>query len=90
MRKAVIDIASLNKLKSRREALKGTESFPYSEDLRSVMVSDVMTCSPEEKVNPVVKRMVDKKTTSSIVVGEHGRLVGILTAGDVLKRIVAR
>ncbi len=90
MRKAVIDIASLNKLKSRREALKGTESFPYSEDLRSVMISDVMTCSPEEKVNPVVKRMVDKKTTSSIVVGEHGRLVGILTAGDVLKRIVAR
>ncbi len=89
MKKPVIDIASLNKLKGRHEALSGAETFLYGEDLRDVMVTDIITCLPGEMVNPVVKRIVEHRTSSSLVVNDNGRLLGILTEGDIMKRIVA-
>ncbi len=89
MKKPVIDAASLRKLKGRQEALRGAETFLYGEDLRDVMVTQVVTCSPGEKVNPVVKRIVENRTSSALVVNEDGRLLGILTEGDIMKRIVA-
>ena len=90
MRKAIIDITSLNKLKARQEALKDAESFQYGEALRDVMVTRLVTCGPQEMVNPVAKRIVESKTTSSLVVDGSGRLLGILTEGDIIKRIVVR
>jgi CBS domain-containing protein len=89
MKKPVIDTSSLNILKERKEALRSTESFPYSEELSEVMIKDVVTCAPMEIVNTVVKRMVGKKITSSIVINTKGKLIGILTEGDIMRRIVS-
>ena len=90
MKKPVIDISSLNKLKARQEALSEAESFQYGEALRDVMVTNVLTCLPGEKVNPVVKRIVECRASSCLVVDNNGKLLGILTEGDIMKRIVAR
>jgi CBS domain-containing protein len=88
-KRPVIDLASLRKLRLQRETLKGVESFPYSEDLASVMVSPVYTCRPEQNIREVVREMAMRGISSAVVVDGDGAPVGILTERDVMKRIVA-
>jgi CBS domain-containing protein len=89
MKKPASDIYSLRKLQGKRAALQSAETFPYSENLKSVMVTDLLTCSPGERADEVVKRMVKRKVTSALITDDGGDLIGIMTEGDVMKRIVA-
>ncbi|MDH3402879.1 MAG: DUF294 nucleotidyltransferase-like domain-containing protein [Acidobacteriota bacterium] len=87
-RKATLDIASLRRLREKRSALRGVELFSYSEELRSVMVSPVLTCSPLATVQDAVGKMAAAKTSSIVVVGQEGEPLGIVTDRDVMRRIV--
>jgi CBS domain-containing protein len=83
-----VDLVSLRDLQQKREALRGVELFSYSEDLRSVMVSPVLSCSPNESVKAAVEMMANQGTSSIVVVGEQGEPRGILTDRDIMRRIV--
>ncbi len=88
-RRPLVDTTSLRWIKEHRETLRSMESFPYSEELSSVMVSPVYNCGPEESVTRAAQEMARRKITSVVVVGKRGEPLGILTEGDVLRRIVA-
>jgi CBS domain-containing protein len=84
-----IDPATLRKLRQKREALYGIESFPYGEELRSVMVAPVYTCQEGEPVREVVEEMSRRGVSCVVVVNELDGPVGIMTERDVMRRIVA-
>lgn len=88
-KRPLIDTAALKRLKEHREALRSVESFPYSEELSSVMVSPVYTCSPDARAKDVVREMSRRAVSSVVVAGDAGEPLGILTERDVLKKIVA-
>jgi CBS domain-containing protein len=86
--RASVDLVSLRDLQRKREALRGTELFSYSEDLRSVMVSPVLSCSPSESVKAAVEKMASQHVSSIVVVGKRGEPLGIVTDRDIMRRIV--
>jgi CBS domain-containing protein len=84
-----IDIDSLKKLQETKDSLKRVESFPYRENLRSVMATDVFTSRPDEPLKSVFKKMVANEVSSVIVVDHNSHPVGIITERDIMKRVVA-
>jgi CBS domain-containing protein len=88
-RSPLVDTSSLRWVKEHQETLRSVESFPYGEELSSVMVSPVYTCGPGESVARAAREMARRRVSSVVVVGEGGEPLGILTEGDVLRRIVA-
>jgi CBS domain-containing protein len=87
-RRASVDLISLRDLQRKREALRGVELFSYSEDLRSVMVSPVLSSPPRETVRAAVEKMTAARVSSIVVVGEMGEPTGIVTDRDILRRMV--
>ena len=85
---AGVDLVSLRELRRKREALRGVELFSYSEVLRSVMVSPVLTCRPTDSLAKVVETLAGGRVSSVVVVGEAGEPVGIVTGRDVMGRIL--
>jgi CBS domain-containing protein len=84
-----VDITSLRQLQARRKSLRPAELFPYSEEIRSVMVTPVFTCKPDDDVKSVITAMSKKKISCTVVVNDNDETVGILTERDILRRIVA-
>jgi protein required for attachment to host cells len=52
-----------------------------------IMTRDVTTVSPTASVREVAKRMVERRLSGVPVVTSDGRLVGMLTASDLLHRV---
>ena len=52
--------------------------------LTEVMTRNVATCSPSDTINSIMKRMTEGKFRHVPVV-EQGRLIGIVSIGDVVK-----
>jgi len=82
-----IAFASIRKVRERRELLRGSEAFPFSEDLRGVMVSPVLTCRPEDPPLRAISKMAEAGVSCIVAVDATGRPIGILTERDVLKHI---
>lgn len=87
-KRPVTDRASLSELRRRQEFFPGLESFPYGEELRSVMASPVYTCPPDASVTQVVGEMSRRGISCVVVVDEGGRPVGIMTERDVMRKVV--
>ncbi|NOY65608.1 MAG: CBS domain-containing protein, partial [Nitrospirae bacterium] len=81
----ITDLSSLKKLRERIESLKKTESFPYGEPLKTVMVTSVFTCQPDDRLSHAIKEMSRRNISSAIVTDREGHPVGILTERDLLK-----
>jgi CBS domain-containing protein len=86
--RAEIDFDSLKRLQETKESLKKVESFPYRENLRSVMEPDVLTCRPDDTLKSIFKQMADHHVSSIIVVDHEAHPVGILTERDIMQRVV--
>ena len=82
-------MSTLRRLRKSEAHLRSVEAFPYSEDLRDVMVSPVLTCQPSELAVEAVRKMLDNGVSCIVVVDERGAPAGIITERDVMKRIVA-
>ncbi len=82
-----IDLASLRRLQQEQEALQPGELFSYSEELRSVMVSPVHICSPEDDLEAAIGTMAREGISSLVAVDLKGDPVGIVTERDVLRTI---
>src|SRR5690349_24439727 len=54
---------------------------------REIMTRDVTTVSPSARVREAAKLMVDRRLSGLPVVTSDGRLVGMLTASDLLHRV---
>ena len=87
--RTVHDPVALKELLRERESLKRLESFPYSETLSSVMVSPVVTSSPEEMLSEIAKKMALNRVSSVVVVDKDERIKGIITERDILTKVVA-
>ena len=84
-----VDLESFKKLQKTRDSLKKVESFPYRENLRSIMDSDVYTCSPQCTLRDVIRAMAERNISSVIVIDHMKQPVGILTERDIMKRVIA-
>jgi len=84
-----VDLESFKKLQETRDSLKKVESFPYRENLRSIMNPDVYTCSPLCSLRDVIKEMIAREISSVIVIDHEKQPVGILTERDITKRALA-
>jgi len=88
-RSAAVDLESFKRLQETRDSLKRVESFPYRENLRSIMDSDVYTCAPRCILRDVIRDMAEKNISSVIVIDHIKQPVGILTERDIMKRVIA-
>ena len=86
---ASVDLESFKRLQETRESLKRVESFPYREILRSIMDSDVYTCSPLCTLRDVIRDMATRNISSVIVIDHVKQPVGILTERDIMQRVIA-
>jgi len=87
--RAALDIESFKRLQETRDSLKRVESFPYRENLRSIMDTDVYTCTPLCTLRDIIRDMVKRDISSVIIIDHEKQPVGILTERDILKRVIA-
>lgn len=59
-----------------------------AERVRSVMTRDVITASPDETIDDGLARMTDRRVRHLPVL-ENGRLIGIVSIGDLVKHRIA-
>lgn len=53
---------------------------------RDIMTTSVVTVSPETDIAEAVKLMLDRQISGVPVIDDAGRLIGILTEGDLMRR----
>ncbi len=58
--------------------------MPRSTLVRSVMSTDVVTFTPDESVQDATRRLVERDVDGGPVLDADGRLVGMLSSGDLL------
>jgi|SRR5579863_10066864 len=58
--------------------------------VRTAMVAPATVASPDDDIGEAAARMLSYRIGCLPVVGDHGRLLGMLTRGDLLGRIVAQ
>ena len=54
---------------------------------RDIMATDIRTVGPDATIDVAIKIMTDRRVTGVPVVDDTGTLVGILTEGDLLRRV---
>lgn len=89
MSKPAADPVAFKHLQASRAELSRQDSLPYSEILRSVMDAKVFTCAAEDNALTIVREIAARGISSVMVTDGQGRLTGILTDKDVVRRIVA-
>jgi CBS domain-containing protein len=87
--RAALDPESFKRLQETRDSLKRVESFPYRENLRSIMNAEVFTCTPLCTLRDVIRDMVKRDISSVIIIDHEKQPVGILTERDIMKRVIA-
>jgi CBS domain-containing protein len=87
--RAALDTESFKRLQETRDSLKRVESFPYRENLRSIMDTDVYTCTPLCTLRDIIRDMVKRDISSVIIIDHKQQPVGILTERDIMKRVIA-
>jgi CBS domain-containing protein len=88
-RRASVDQESFKRLQETRDSLKRVESFPYRENLRSIMNPEVYTCSPMCTMRDVIRDMAGRNISSVIIIDHVKQPVGILTERDIMQRVIA-
>ena len=86
--RAALDVESFKRLQESRDSLKRVESFPYRENLRSIMDTDVYTCTPLCTLRDIIRDMVKRDISSVIIIDHAKQPVGILTERDIMKRVI--
>ena len=67
------------------------DKYELGTDVKSIMIKDVVTVSPENTISEVIETMKANAPDSNILnqlpVVENGKLVGIISDGDIIKLI---
>lgn len=68
-----------------------SESAPPEElSVSDVMTVNVVTVRPDETAVEAARKMAENDVGSVVVVDEKGTILGIVTEGDIVRRVVAR
>jgi CBS domain-containing protein len=54
---------------------------------RDLMSTEVITVSPKATVTDAAKKMVDNRVSGLPVVDDEGKLIGVISEGDLLRRV---
>jgi CBS domain-containing protein len=54
---------------------------------KEIMTINVMTAAPDQSIHDVVHKLLERSVSALPVVDEKGRLVGIISEGDLLRRV---
>jgi CBS domain-containing protein len=57
--------------------------------LREIMTEGVLTVAPEDTLGEVASKMIERGV-GSVVVGDFGRIIGVLTERDIMRAVAAR
>ena len=71
---------------ARKIGLQGRS--PKETAVRELMTSNLLTVSPSQTIDDCMEMITDNRVRHLPVV-EHGRLVGIISIGDVVKAVIA-
>lgn len=67
------------------------DKYELGTDVKSIMIKDVVTVSPENTISEAIETMKANASDSNILnqlpVVENGKLVGIISDGDIIKLI---
>lgn len=67
------------------------DKYELGTDVKSIMIKDVVTVSPENTISEAIETMKSNAPDSNILnqlpVVENGKLVGIISDGDIIKLI---
>ncbi|ABM80982.1 CBS domain-containing protein [Hyperthermus butylicus] len=66
------------------------EIAPEELKISDVMTPNVITCKPDDTVVDAARKMAKYSIGSVVVVDDKGTILGILTEGDIVRRVVAR
>ena len=68
------------------------DKYELGTDVKSIMIKDVVTVSPENTIQEAIEIMKSQAPDSNILnqlpVVENGKLVGIISDGDIIKLIL--
>lgn len=68
------------------------DKYELGTDVKSIMIKDVVTVSPENTIHEAIEIMQSHASDSNILnqlpVVENGKLVGIISDGDIIKLIL--
>jgi len=65
-------------------------SQPESLRISDIMTTNVITARPDETIVDVARKMAENRIGCVVVVDEKGTIIGIVTEGDIVRRVVAR
>ena len=71
---------------AEKMAMSHRRSDPLDRSVQEVMRTEVVTVSPDSSATDIVALLLQKGYRSLPVVAENGRLLGIITDGDLLRR----
>lgn len=83
----VLSDGSIAGILSERDIVRGLSELGTAcldKPVAELMTRTVVTCSPQERIDRVMELMTDGRFRHVPVV-EHGRLVGLVSIGDVVK-----
>jgi CBS domain-containing protein len=66
--------------------LAGQEDVCTTARVRDLMTAAVLTCHEDDTIDSLMKTMTDRRIRHLPVIDSDGRLIGIVTIGDVVKR----
>jgi len=69
---------------------EGQASGGFSKRIEDIMVTKVITCSPEDNVGQIASIMDSHNVSSVIVVNNDGKPLGIITESDLVSRVLCR
>lgn len=68
------------------------DKYELGTDVKSIMIKDVVTVSPENTIQEAIEIMQshapDSNILNQLLVVENGKLVGIISDGDIIKLIL--
>ena len=86
----IIWIKKLNMVKSYKgvERAKPPKSIVLPVNVEDYMTRRLVTFHPNQTMNEVVDKLLEKRISGAPVVDEHNNLVGVISEGDCLKEVV--
>jgi CBS domain-containing protein len=72
-----------------RQALTQMEAYPFKKRLSEIMTVAVETCLLTETARQVARRMTEKNISSVLVIDAARRPIGIITARDMVDKVIA-
>lgn len=73
-----------------RAALTQMDAYPFKKRLSEIMTTPVQTCTPEESIREVARRMIQYDIGAMIVSEADRPVAGIITKHDLVEKVLAR